>query len=91
MIAKVEHCCPSTRISELLDGGRCGRLVPERDVDALADVMYSLASSSEECARLSRAGRERIENAFRIEMLVEKLQGLYDAALQAHSGGSGHF
>lgn len=60
-------------------------------VTGVEDTMDSVASAPRECARLSRAGRERIENDFRIEMLVEKLQGFYDAALEAHSGRRGRF
>ena len=46
-------------IPELLDGGRFGRLVPERDVDALADAMFALASSRKSAPAYPRqAGSE---------------------------------
>jgi glycosyltransferase involved in cell wall biosynthesis len=48
-------------IPELLDDGRCGVLVPPKDVKALADAMESLLSTPEKREQLARAARAHAE------------------------------
>lgn len=59
--------CVSTPVSgvpEILDDGRAGLLVPESDDAATADALEQLLRSPERCAKLRRAGRERVARLF---------------------------
>lgn len=51
-------------IPEALDDGRCGVLVPPRDVGALADAIGSLLTDDERRRRFARLGRRRTEELF---------------------------
>jgi glycosyltransferase involved in cell wall biosynthesis len=60
----------STRVSgipELVEDGRSGLLVEQRDADALADALGRLLADRELAARLGRAGREVVVRRFSIE------------------------
>ena len=52
-------------------------LVPERDTDALAHKLGQLADQPHRWAEMGLAGRRRIEEAFDIEKLVDRLVELY--------------
>jgi glycosyltransferase involved in cell wall biosynthesis len=51
-------------IPELLDDGRCGVLVPPKDVDALADGIARLITDPDLCDRYAEAGRLHAERRF---------------------------
>ena len=51
-------------IPELLDDGRCGVLVPARDVSRLAGEIERLLGNEEERYRLARKARQRAEELF---------------------------
>jgi glycosyltransferase involved in cell wall biosynthesis len=51
-------------IPELLDGGRCGVLVPPRDVDALADAIERLLGAGVLRRQYADAGRRYAEQQF---------------------------
>lgn len=69
-------------VSELLGDG-CGVLVPPRDVDALARALRTLLESRELRAACARAGRERVEREYGVEVVVHRLRELMeDAQLQ---------
>ncbi|RKY22577.1 MAG: colanic acid biosynthesis glycosyltransferase WcaL [Planctomycetota bacterium] len=55
---------PVTGIPEIVDDGRAGRLVPERDVAGLARALDELLSDADERGRLARAGRQRARQLF---------------------------
>jgi colanic acid/amylovoran biosynthesis glycosyltransferase len=67
-------------IPELVEDGVSGRLVPERDVDALAAAIEALIDAPERWAAIGRAGRQRVEEAFDVDRLndelVERLEAL---------------
>lgn len=60
-------------ISELVADGVTGYLVPERDVNSLAEKLETLLSEREARRRMGRAGREVIEREFNIEKLNDQL------------------
>jgi glycosyltransferase involved in cell wall biosynthesis len=73
-------------IPELLGNGRCGMLVPERDVAALAKAMLTLARDTDLCERLADAGRKQVQDHFSIDVCVKELEDLYDLAREGFYG-----
>jgi colanic acid/amylovoran biosynthesis glycosyltransferase len=62
---------------ESLIEGETGFLVPERDVDALAERILSLVQRHAEWPRMGRAGRSFVEGKFDSKKLNQQLLGLY--------------
>ncbi|MGH8246059.1 MAG: glycosyltransferase [Gammaproteobacteria bacterium] len=60
-------------IPELVEDGRSGYLVSERDVGALADRLDSLLGSPERWPAMGEAGRRRVESQFDINRLNDAL------------------
>jgi colanic acid/amylovoran biosynthesis glycosyltransferase len=73
-------------IPELVDDGTSGFLVPERDVETLAERLAFLADQPETAAAMGRSGRERIEAEYDCELLNQRLLELYRECL-SHPGG----
>ena len=71
-------------IPELIDDGRSGYLVPERDVDALAARLRALIEHPELWPELGRAGRERVHDDFDLGKLNDRLIELYEQVVGAH-------
>lgn len=69
-------------VPEVLEGGRCGRLVPFGDPRALASAIGALAADASERARLTAAGRRRVEG------LTWDRAAAAHAALYRELGGS---
>ncbi len=68
---------------ELIENGRTGLLVPARDSGALAEAMVLLLSDPELALRLSRAGRQRVEELFSMERSIQEVQHLYQHLVEA--------
>lgn len=64
-------------IPELVADGVSGFLVPERDVDALAQRLAYLVNHPHVWAALGRAGRNRVEEHFNNQPLSDRLVELY--------------
>lgn len=64
-------------IPELVENGRSGWLVPERDPDALAARLAQLAGDPDARAAMGRAGRARVLAEFDARHLTDRLLGLY--------------
>jgi colanic acid/amylovoran biosynthesis glycosyltransferase len=65
-------------IVELVSDGESGFLVPERDVDALAERLLHLIKHSEEWARMGHKGRKLVESRFNMATLTGDLVRLYE-------------
>jgi glycosyltransferase involved in cell wall biosynthesis len=70
-------------LSEIVDDGRTGILVPPGDVDALAEAIVELASDAARAAAMGTAGRARALDEFSQERCTERIEALYGAALAA--------
>ena len=68
-------------IPEIVEHGRTGLLVPERDAEALASTIQHLASSPELYERISVAGRTRVETEYNNNVLGEQLMDLYSSII----------
>jgi colanic acid/amylovoran biosynthesis glycosyltransferase len=74
----------ATRISgipELVEDQVTGRLVPERDSEALADAIVELWQNPDKGLQLAKAGRERVIAEFGIVGNTEKLHRLFQTIL----------
>ena len=71
---------PVTGIPELVEDGRTGLIVPERDAAALAAAIRRLVEQPETAQRLATAGRARVEQAFDLRANVRELRALFDGA-----------
>jgi glycosyltransferase involved in cell wall biosynthesis len=79
----------ATRISgvpELVEDGVTGVLVPERDVDSLAEAMVNLFESPDLRARLGRAGRRRVLTDYDLHVNVRRLHDLLLGSVTASGG-----
>ena len=68
-------------IPELVQDGESGFLVPERNVEALADKLEILIKHPEIWSEMGRAGREYVERHYDIDKLNDKLVKLYQRVL----------
>jgi glycosyltransferase involved in cell wall biosynthesis len=64
-------------ISDLVEDGRTGLLVPTRDPGRLAAALERLIDDAELRRRLGAAGRARIESCFSLEGMVKAKQDLF--------------
>jgi colanic acid/amylovoran biosynthesis glycosyltransferase len=69
-----DHC----DLPEVVRHGETGLIVPERDVDALADALLTLAAAPERWPEMGRAGRAHVEREYDLATQVERLEALYD-------------
>lgn len=73
-------CTPLPSLSEVLEGGRQGLYVPERDPKALADALEKLARNPALCRAMGELGRSKIEELFDTEKNVTTLEMLFRPA-----------
>jgi colanic acid/amylovoran biosynthesis glycosyltransferase len=71
---------PVTGIPELVEDGRTGLIVPERDVAALGGAIRRLIEEPETARHLADAGRARVERDFDLHANVRELRTLFEAA-----------
>lgn len=62
--------------------GKSGFLVPEKDVDALAEKLQYLVEHPESWAEMGKAGRNFVEKHFDINKLNDRLVGIYQKLLE---------
>jgi glycosyltransferase involved in cell wall biosynthesis len=75
----------STRISgisELIDSGQTGILVPQKDTEALAQAIEQLLLQPELRTQLGLAGRARVRRSFALSRNVQQVKDLLLQALQ---------
>jgi len=63
--------------AKLLDGGRCGLLVPPQNTEDLVGAIDRLLEDEQLCRRLGEAGRERVEDHFSRESMVREFEDFY--------------
>lgn len=73
--------CRVGGLPELVADGETGRIVAPHAPEQLADALNALLGSSEERARLGRAGRARVERLFSMERWVADTVAAYADAL----------
>jgi rhamnosyl/mannosyltransferase len=68
--------------------GETGLVVPPRDPRALADAIRACLADPAARQRMGERGRQRVEDEFRVERMVERVVGVYEDALRAKPGGA---
>jgi colanic acid/amylovoran biosynthesis glycosyltransferase len=76
-VVAFNHC----DIPEIVQDGKSGFLVPEKDVDALAERLVHLIDHPEIWPEMGRAGREYVETNFDIDKLNDRLVEIYQELL----------
>ena len=69
-------------IPEIVDDGKTGYLVPERDVSLLAEALSSLIEQPEKWGVMGKAGRNLVKNRHDPETLVDSLETVYRDVLE---------
>ncbi|HUP33609.1 MAG TPA: glycosyltransferase [Gaiellaceae bacterium] len=69
-------------VSDVVQHGRSGFLVPPGDVAALADALGQLAGSPELRREFGRAGRKHVRPRYSVPRLVDDVDSLYRSLLQ---------
>ncbi len=70
-------------MSEAIEDGRSGILVPPRDPAAIADAVEGLAGDPEKAAALGRAARRRVERAFGLDAQIASFDRLLRGMIAA--------
>jgi len=73
--------CVATRVGcveELLDNGRCGRIIPPGDVDGLVAALNELIADPELRARLASAAVSRVCRHYSLTRMIEAYSHLYE-------------
>jgi colanic acid/amylovoran biosynthesis glycosyltransferase len=76
-IVSTFHC----DIPEVVIDGKTGFLVPEKDINGLAERLEHLINHLELWESMGRAGRKHIEEEFNIVTQTTKLEAFYDSLL----------
>jgi glycosyltransferase involved in cell wall biosynthesis len=69
-------------IPEAVEHGVTGLIVPERDVDALANNILMLLSNRDLWQRFSIAGQERVKRLFDLQKQTAKLEAIYQEVIE---------
>jgi len=72
---------PAGGIGAVVDHGRTGLLVPERDPNALADALAALLSDTDLRARIGRAARQEVCERYTWERYAQRLEEVFDVAV----------
>ncbi|MEO0132934.1 MAG: glycosyltransferase family 4 protein [candidate division WOR-3 bacterium] len=68
-------------IPEIVIDGKTGLLVPPDNADALAQALVKLIENPTLCQQFGMAGRQRLEQEFTVDRMVEKTSAVYDEVL----------
>jgi glycosyltransferase involved in cell wall biosynthesis len=68
-------------LPEIVVDGETGVLVPSGDAAALVDALKALAENPDRARTLGEAGRRRVESAFSVERMLERVAAVYRRAL----------
>jgi colanic acid/amylovoran biosynthesis glycosyltransferase len=71
-------------IPDVVLDGRTGYLVPEGDVDAMAQRIIELAENSSLWSTMGRAGRAHVEEGFSLDRQVARTVEVLAEAIQQH-------
>jgi phosphatidyl-myo-inositol dimannoside synthase len=73
---------PAGGIASVVEDGRTGLLVPERDADALAAGIESLLTDADRRASIGRAARHDVDEKYTWERVATRFAQIYDLATE---------
>lgn len=73
-------------LSEIVQGGTTGLLIPPGDVDALTDALAVFLQDREMAERMGRAGRAFALRHFDPEAYLDRIIGLYETLIRSATG-----
>lgn len=76
-------CTELPSLHELIEHGKSGLFVPERDPQALADALQRIFDDPTDAARMAEEGRRRVAQSFDMEQTVAQLAATLSAASAA--------
>jgi len=76
-------CTELPSLHELIEHGKSGLFVPERDPQALADALQRIFDDPAAAARMAEEGRRRVAESFDMEQTVAQLAATLNAASAA--------
>lgn len=68
-------------ISDIIDEGETGYIVPKKDAEALADRMERCMRNLEHCREMGRRGREKFEREFTLDCFERNMKGILQKLL----------
>ncbi len=77
-------------IGSVISDGSTGLLVPERDVEALAEAIARLLADGDLRARLGRAARAAMEHSGTWPQVIDRYEAAYARAVAGGATGDGH-
>ena len=69
-------------LPEVVEDGVTGILVPPKDSEALAEALVRLLRDPDLCARMGRAGRERVRSEFTVDRIVSQTLDVYQSVIR---------
>src|SRR5207249_11670772 len=64
-------------ISEAIENGVCGMLVPERDHEGLARALVNAAKDPSFLSQIARSGAEAVRKNFDLQLQAQRLEDIY--------------
>ena len=68
-------------ISEVLENGKTGLLVPPKDTDTLAEAIIEILNNKTKASHLGQNARKIVEEKFSVEKMVEQIEWVYEGLL----------
>lgn len=68
-------------ISEVLENGKTGLLVPPKDTDTLAEAIIEILNNKRKASHLGQNARKMVEEKFSVEKMVEQIEWVYEGLL----------
>lgn len=73
---------------DIIEDGVDGRLVDPTDAEALSSAIIGLIEDTEERARMAAAGQKKVLAKYHAQQYTERVQDLYDSAVELARGGA---
>ena len=74
-------------VTEIVEDGLTGMLVPMGDAQAMAHAICEILADPEKAKKMGIRGRHRVENHFTVELTAAKVEAVY---LEISRGRSNH-
>ncbi len=73
---------PIGSTSDMIVDGVTGYVVPLDSIETISDSIVQLITDSAQCKKMGEAARQHVEEAFSIELHVQKIQNIYEKLIE---------